>query len=152
MFAFIIFPGYLRTAFSFSTSWRILSWSAIKFIVTEAENQYTVCLNTEIDIQANCKISSTIFQAILVLPIAFRHFIKCLTSRIACNIYAYIDTLSTVVFIASYSSIFKSFRVYCRGIYGIRLVDMYTNGGGGGVAIPRVCNASLAMQIIMLGD
>ena len=80
------------------------------------------------------------------MPDIVRHFVKCLTSRIACNIYAYIDVSSSVVFTASYSSIFKSFRVYCRGIHGIRPVDMHTNqdgvGGGmvegGEMAIPRV--------------
>ena len=47
---------------------------------TEAQNQYTVCLNTESGSQANCEISSSIFQALRVkLPIAFRHFMKCLT-------------------------------------------------------------------------
>ena len=38
---------------------------------TEAQNRYTVCLSTEIGSQANCEISSTIFQAILVLPTKF---------------------------------------------------------------------------------
>ena len=55
---------------------------------TEAQNQYTVCLNTEIGSQANWNLEHFFpgnthiaykIEALRVLPIAFCHFMKCLT-------------------------------------------------------------------------
>ena len=80
--------GTWGLSFSFSTSWRILSWSAIKYIITEAQNQYTVCLNTETGSQANWNLkhyfsgntcNAYTIQGLRVLPIAFHHFMKFLT-------------------------------------------------------------------------
>ena len=60
-----------------------------------------VCLNTEIGSQANCQILSTnsgitciaySFSPLHEMPDIFRHFMKCLTSRIACKrIYMYVS-------------------------------------------------------------
>ena len=87
------------------------------------------------------------------MPDIVRHFVKCLTSRIACNIYAYIDVSSSVVFIASYSSIFNSFRVYCSRNTASRYAYQSGRGGGmGGGAWQYLEYASLTMQIIILGD
>ena len=43
---------------------------------TEAQNQHTVCLNTEIGSEANCEISSTIFQAMLDHKHANKHIVN----------------------------------------------------------------------------